>query len=40
MPLQAFNKKFERVAGQNQDAVFLEIFGDENEDTRVRDLAI
>ncbi|KAK9834626.1 hypothetical protein WJX74_006093 [Apatococcus lobatus] len=33
-PCKAFNKKFERVAGQNQDAVFLEIFGDENEDTR------
>lgn len=34
--VQMFTRKFERLAASYSDAVFCEILGDENNDTRVR----
>ena len=33
--MQMFTRKFERLAASYSDAVFCEILGDENNDTRV-----
>ncbi len=33
---QMFTRKFERLAASYSDAVFCDILGDENNDTRVR----
>jgi len=34
-PCKMFSRKFQRLAEQFEDAVFLEIMGDETKDTRV-----
>ena len=35
-PCKMFSRKFQRLAEQFQDAIFLDIMGDETKDTRVR----